>query len=100
MLWDLITAICQELRKKWAGLESNFSNEKTSQGQTNKELSDNSKKHANFKTVHNPMHKTEIYPELQEIITAWPKLPDHVRQVIRTLVETSANKHDNNNKDL
>jgi hypothetical protein len=27
-------------------------------------------------------------PELQEIISAWPKLPEHIKQAVKTLVES------------
>jgi hypothetical protein len=38
--------------------------------------------------VHNPVHNPEISPELQQIITAWPELPEHIKQTIKTLVES------------
>lgn len=87
MLWDLITAICQELRKKWAGLESNFSEQKTPQNTADKGLSDNSENNGNFKTVHNPVHKSSICPELERIITAWPKLSGVQKQTILHIIK-------------
>ena len=46
------------------------------------------------------MQKSETCSELEQIMIAWPELPEHIRQAIRALVETSTNKHDNHNKDL
>ena len=31
-------------------------------------------------------HQIEISPDLEQIITAWPELPDHIKQTIQTLV--------------
>ena len=32
------------------------------------------------------------YPELEQIITAWPELPEHVKREIVTLVQNSASR--------
>jgi hypothetical protein len=31
---------------------------------------------------------TEKYPELQQIISAWPNLPEHIKQAVKTLVDS------------
>jgi hypothetical protein len=34
-------------------------------------------------------HFIEKYPELQEIISAWPELPEHIKTAIKALVESA-----------
>jgi hypothetical protein len=55
-----------------------------SQPPDNKTLNENSKN----EEVQNPVHNPVISPELQQIITAWPNLPEHIKQTIKTLVES------------
>ncbi|MBN1804956.1 MAG: hypothetical protein JW837_06870 [Sedimentisphaerales bacterium] len=67
-------------KEEWAVLDLN----KNSQTKSTKELNNNT----NSKGVHNPVHNIEVCRELQEIINAWPTLPDHIKSVIITLVKT------------
>jgi len=61
---------------------------KKSQRPTNKTLSKSSKS----KPVHNPVHNIEVCNELQQIINAWPSLPEHIKAAIKAMIETfSAN---------
>jgi hypothetical protein len=39
--------------------------------------------------VHNTVHHTEVGSDLQQVIDAWPGLPEHIKQAIKTLVETA-----------
>ena len=45
-------------------------------------------KNTNSERVQNRVHKSEVCPELQQIITAWPGLPGHVKAAIKALVQT------------
>jgi hypothetical protein len=50
---------------------------------TDKTLSENQQK----QEVQNLVHILTICPELKQIISAWPDLPEHIKQTITTLVE-------------
>jgi hypothetical protein len=42
--------------------------------------------------VVNPAENPAIAPELEAIITAWPNLPEHIRQEIKALIESCKGK--------
>jgi hypothetical protein len=57
-----------------------------SQGPNSKELS----KNTNSERVQNRVHKSEVCTELQQIITAWPELPGHIKAAIKALIQTQS----------
>jgi hypothetical protein len=38
--------------------------------------------------VQNPVHILMICPEIEQLITAWPNLPDNIKKAIKALVES------------
>jgi len=50
----------------------------------NKALNENSQN----QKVHNPVHLLTIYPDLEQILITWPKLPEHIKAAIKALVQT------------
>jgi hypothetical protein len=65
-------------------LESN----QKSQSVDNKDVSGKSK----TVMVQNPVHNSQICPDLAQIIAAWPTLTEDTRQAIKALVETAKQK--------
>lgn len=65
--------------KKWAVQDSNQNLQDTA----NKVVSENTQN----QEVHNRAHVLTIYPELQQIITTWPSLPDDIKETIKTLID-------------
>jgi len=57
---------------------------KNSQHSSNKEVREKN----NSERVQNRVQKTEIYPQLEQIITAWPELPEQVKNTIIELVQS------------
>lgn len=64
---------------QWAIQDSNLN----SQSKSDKEVSENT----NPKRVQNRVQKTEICPDLEQIITTWPQLPEQVKKTIIELVQ-------------
>jgi len=58
-----------------------------SQGVANKELN----KDALSQGVHNTVHNRRFSPELQQIIDAWPKLPNSTKASITKLAKAAVN---------
>ena len=54
---------------------------------TASQTSSNDKPHGN--TRNNPRNCTDFPPELQQIVTAWPTLPEHVKQAVMALVRSA-----------
>ena len=44
------------------------------------------------KRVHNRVHNSEVCPELEQIITAWPELPEQVKDTIKKLIKKYSSK--------
>ena len=56
---------------------------------SNKEV----RKDCNSKMVQNRVHVSEICPELEQIIVAWPELPVHIKAAVKLVVsKTDINK--------
>ena len=79
---------------QWAIQDSNLN----SQTPDNKEVSNPGDRGA----VHDPVHiglfseeiLSHIPHDLKQIMTAWPDLPEHIRQTIKTLVSVSVKEKD------
>ena len=68
------------INEECPGLESNLN----SQSPNSEELS----KSTNSERVQNRVHKSEVCAELQQIITAWPELSEHIKAAIKALIQT------------
>ena len=93
----LLNAKAYEQKKKGASLcETHpvgrvgfeLSAEKTLQDTVNNKVALNTPKHQSGPKVHYRVHINSLSPELKQIIEVWPKLPEHIKEVIMALVKT------------
>ena len=68
------------------GLELN--SQKSSQPLKNKEVKDNLCPISEHKRVQNPVQILQKHPDLEQIIVAWPELPEHIKAAIKALIQT------------
>ncbi|MCX5636879.1 MAG: hypothetical protein NTX52_04195 [Planctomycetota bacterium] len=72
---------------QWAGLDSNSPSSGKPQPLDNKEPIAKTGERPKSQEVHNPVHILEKYPELADLITRWPSLPEHIKEAIKALIK-------------
>ena len=76
----------------WAILDSNNLFSKKPQPLDNKEPIIKTDDCQKSQEVQNQVHILTIYPEIAEIIAAWPNLPEDIKRQIKALIEQGKNR--------
>jgi alpha-acetolactate decarboxylase len=73
--------------KKYPQGESKHKEQNISQTPENTTLNASGNISGNSQRVQNTVHFTQKYPDLQQVIEAWPNLPEHIKAAIKALIQ-------------
>jgi len=59
-----------------------------SQPPQKQQLNENANSHSSVCSTFSVQKTIENHPELEQIITAWPQLPEHIKTAVKALIDT------------